>query len=155
MVNVFEILAMRDEIAPNAKFDWIGAYERGLDLMRRRAFAEAIEYFNRAIDLRDGMDKPSSVMIGRCQEALAEAAQEAAQSGTPVPAPLSAPLQEDADSGLAVVQVVPPVAPVTLPAAVPAATPQTPAPPEAAPLDAAQRQQAIEEAVAKLIGAAE
>ena len=66
-VTVFELVAMRDEVDPGMGFDWIEAYERGLDLMEQRNWAGAIERFLRAIDLRGGDDPPSALMIERCR----------------------------------------------------------------------------------------
>jgi adenylate cyclase len=70
-VNIYEVLAMRDEVGPHSNFAWIRTYERGLELMRERCWLEAIDRFTETIETRGGVDKPSSVMIARCKQALA------------------------------------------------------------------------------------
>ena len=66
--NVYELLAIRDEVDLQ-QFNWIQHYERGLQLMRDRLWPEAIVSFSQAIELR-GADKPSTIMISRCEQAL-------------------------------------------------------------------------------------
>ena len=67
---VYELIAMRDEVEPTVSFDWIAAYERGLDLLLDGDWSAAMEQFLRAIDLRGGVDEASQVMIERCREAM-------------------------------------------------------------------------------------
>ncbi len=81
VVTVFELIAMQDEIDPGLRFDWITAYERGLDLMAARNWVGAIEQFLMAIDERGGEDAPSSVMIERCRQTIEAGPAERAPKG--------------------------------------------------------------------------
>jgi adenylate cyclase len=93
VINTYEVLAMRDEVGPQASFAWARSYERGLDMMRERCWLDAIDCFAEAIELRGG-DKPSSIMIGRCKAALAAAGASQADDG-----PLVARIGDDRDDG--------------------------------------------------------
>lgn len=53
-------------------FEWIATYEKGLDMMERHFYREAIELFNDTIKARGGDDGPSKVMIERCINAMSE-----------------------------------------------------------------------------------
>lgn len=71
-VRVYELLAMREEHALDESFDWIEHYERGSQLMNNQEWQNAISCFEQVIEIRDGQDKPSKVMIDRCQDALGQ-----------------------------------------------------------------------------------
>lgn len=70
---LYELLALRPK--PGAMvpgYEWILAYEAGLDLMEDQKFEDAIQKFETTINQR-GEDKPSEVMIQRCREAIGSA----------------------------------------------------------------------------------
>ena len=75
-VDVYELLEMHDGWGPPNIPEWVLTYERGLAAFLVRDFTKAIEYFNKANDLRPGGDSPSEVMVERCQAALHELSKE-------------------------------------------------------------------------------
>ncbi len=66
---IFELVALADDGPAPA---WVAVYDEGLARYRNRDFRGAIERFRSAIDLR-GQDKPSSILIERCDEFLNKA----------------------------------------------------------------------------------
>jgi len=63
-IKVFELLGRKDDSVPAEKISAIEQYLGGLELYRRKQFAEAIKKFNEALAI-DPADSPSSLYIER------------------------------------------------------------------------------------------
>ena len=65
-IKVFELLGRKDDSVPAKKISAVEQYLGGLELYRRKQFAEAIKKFNEALVI-DPTDSPSSLYIERSQ----------------------------------------------------------------------------------------
>lgn len=65
-LDIYELLAMQDELCLSDNFDWIAIYEQGLRLYQKGKWAEALNYFMETLQLRRE-DKPSSILIEKCE----------------------------------------------------------------------------------------
>jgi len=65
-IKVFELLGRKDDSVPAIKISAVEQYLGGLELYRRKQFAEAIKKFNEALVI-DPTDSPSSLYIERSQ----------------------------------------------------------------------------------------
>ena len=66
MVEVYELLAMRDESGSIEGFEWVAVFEQGLDLFFEGRYDEAALDFKKVIDMR-GADRPSELFLERIQ----------------------------------------------------------------------------------------
>jgi adenylate cyclase len=69
-VAIYELLGMAAE-ADAETAEWVEAYEAGLAAYEGRCWSEAIRLFEVAANLRDGIDRPSQILIERCRACLA------------------------------------------------------------------------------------
>ncbi len=67
VIDVYELIAMKDEVRISDNYDWIRYYEEGLRLYQNRKWAKAIAYFEKTISLRNGNDKASNLIRNVCQ----------------------------------------------------------------------------------------
>lgn len=66
MVEVYELLAMRDESGSIEGFEWVAVFEQGLDLFFEGRYDEAALDFKKVIDMR-GADRPSELFLERIE----------------------------------------------------------------------------------------
>jgi adenylate cyclase len=69
-LDVYELLAMREEVKLADNHEWIDIYEDGLNRFQQGAFSQALAAFERVLTLRGGKDQPSALFIERCNEYL-------------------------------------------------------------------------------------
>lgn len=70
-LNIYELLAMKNEIETWQEWEWVQFFQEGMTLYQNRKWSKAIEFFAQAIELRGGLDLPSSLYIDRCVNFIA------------------------------------------------------------------------------------
>jgi hypothetical protein len=63
---VYELLALKDEQADAAGFEWVATYERAYDAFQRGEWRAALDGFRAVITAR-GSDGPSAHFARRCE----------------------------------------------------------------------------------------
>ena len=66
-MDIYELLAIRDEVKLSDRFDWIESYEEGLALFKSGNFGHAVKNFQKTLKLKEGGDSPSELLIKRCE----------------------------------------------------------------------------------------
>ncbi|MBN1525250.1 MAG: adenylate/guanylate cyclase domain-containing protein [Spirochaetales bacterium] len=61
--SIYELLAIRDDVAELDRFDWVKAYENGRVLYLERKWKEAIDAFTKVISMKRSEDYPSKIFI--------------------------------------------------------------------------------------------
>jgi adenylate cyclase len=64
--DIYELIAMRDDLHVTDNFDWIKVYENAHRLYQERAFAEAIKEFKRVPEMKGKEDYPTQLMLYYC-----------------------------------------------------------------------------------------
>lgn len=70
-LDIYELLAMQNEIESDEEWKWVGFFETGMNYYQNRNWSRAIAFFSQAIELRGGLDLPSSLYIERCIKLIA------------------------------------------------------------------------------------
>lgn len=66
-MDIYELLAVRDEVKLSDRFDWIESYEEGLAMFKSGNFGTAVKNFQKTLKLKEGGDSPSELLIKRCE----------------------------------------------------------------------------------------
>lgn len=67
-LDVYELLAMRDDVKLVDSYEWIDLYEESLALFQQGNFEPALRRFERVLALRGGKEPATSVFIKRCKD---------------------------------------------------------------------------------------
>ena len=67
-LDVYELLAMRDDVKLVDSYDWIDRYEEGLAQFQYGNFEPALRLFEQALAMRGGKDHATALFIKRCND---------------------------------------------------------------------------------------
>ena len=66
---IYELLGMAESAGARPP-EWVRSYESGLAAYEGRRWSEAVSLFEAAAALRDGVDRPSEILLERCRACL-------------------------------------------------------------------------------------
>jgi adenylate cyclase len=67
-IDVYELVAMRDDVKLVDSYEWIDRYEQGLAQFQHGNFEAALRLFEQALALRGGKDQATTLFIKRCKD---------------------------------------------------------------------------------------
>ena len=69
---IYELLGMAADAGGTEAPEWVRIYESGLSAYEDRRWSKAICFFEATAALRDGIDRPSQILVERCRACLAD-----------------------------------------------------------------------------------